>query len=47
MRFHSTYRIIFVILASTVFLFSCNEKEDFASEALKDYMPLLAGKYIT
>jgi hypothetical protein len=28
-------------------LFSCNEKEEFTTDALEDYMPLTVGKYIT
>lgn len=28
-------------------MFSCNEKEEFTTEALSDYMPLQVGKYIT
>ncbi len=46
MRFLSTPRISLLALLS-IALFSCNEKEDFSSEALEDYMPLAEGKYIT
>lgn len=46
MRLHSSYRIIFTLFISS-FLFSCNEKEEFATEELKDYIPLIPGKYIT
>jgi len=46
MKFLSPIRIsLFAILIST--LFSCNKKEEFSSEALSDYMPLVVGKYIT
>jgi len=46
MKFLSPARIsLMAILIS--FLFSCNEKEEFTSEALSDYMPLAIGKYIT
>jgi len=46
MRFLSTTRFAFI--AITLFtLLSCNEKEEFTSEALSDYVPLTAGKYIT
>lgn len=47
MRPYSVCRIIFMILTSATLLFSCNKKEDFTTEELKDYVPLLAGKYIT
>lgn len=36
------------LLAASLFaLFSCNEKEEFTTEALSDYIPLSQGKYIT
>ena len=31
----------------TTGLFACNEKEEFTSAAVTDYMPLAVGKYIT
>ena len=46
MRFKSFIR--FSLLAVTVFtVFSCNEKEEFQTEPLTDYIPLAKGKYIT
>lgn len=36
-----------IILAIGILLFSCNEKEEFTSESINDYMPLAVGKYIT
>lgn len=47
MRILSITRIsLFALLATT--LFSCkDEKEEFASEKISDYLPVVAGKYIT
>jgi hypothetical protein len=36
--------ILFIFFSA---IFSCNEKEDFTTEQLSEYMPLLPGKYIT
>jgi hypothetical protein len=45
MRFLSIFRLS--LLAVTVItLFSCNEKEEFTSESLADYIPLAQGKII-
>lgn len=46
MRIISIPRLLVLALSSMVF-FSCNEKEDFVSDSLTDYMPLAPGKYIT
>ena len=46
MRLLSIIRLSFFIPVASA-LFSCNEKEEFTTEALKDYMPLVTGKYIT
>lgn len=46
MRLHSIYRICLAVFTAS-FLFSCNEKEDFQTAVVKDYMPLASGKYIT
>lgn len=46
MRLHS-FRHICIVALITSILFSCNKKEDFVSEDLKDYIPLTTGKYIT
>jgi hypothetical protein len=46
MKIFSTQRLIlFALLAFT--LFSCDEKEEFTTETISEYMPLTAGKYIT
>ncbi|MEP6700231.1 MAG: hypothetical protein ABJA85_02910 [Bacteroidota bacterium] len=46
MRFLSPFRLC--LLSISVFiLFSCNEKEQFVTENLSDYIPLAVGKYIT
>ncbi|MBK7559996.1 MAG: hypothetical protein IPI68_00365 [Chitinophagaceae bacterium] len=46
MRLHSISRLsLMAIVVCT--LFSCNEKEEFATEKLSDYIPLNTGKYIT
>lgn len=46
MRSLSIARLSFIIIALCT-LFSCNEKEEFSSDALSDYMPLTVGKFIT
>jgi len=46
MRLHSILRLS-CLAAITSLLFSCNEKEEFNTEKLEDYMPLVSGKYIT
>lgn len=46
MKILSTSRLVLLAFASSLF-FSCNEKEDFTTEALADYMPLSVGKFIT
>lgn len=46
MRIFSPVRLSLLAILSTAF-FSCNEKEEFAAEALADYIPLTAKKYIT
>lgn len=39
---------LFTLVAATLLLFSCKrETEEYTSEPLADYIPLLAGKYIT
>ncbi len=46
MRLQSFTR--FSLLAILVFtLFSCNKKEEFITDKISDYMPLVPGKYIT
>ena len=40
------YRLSIVAIL-IITLFSCSEKEEFATEALLEYMPLQPGKYIT
>ena len=46
MRLLSITRLsILAVLLTT--LFSCNEKEEFTTDALEDYIPLTVGKYIT
>ncbi len=47
MRIHTITRTSFLAIISSLFLFSCDEKEEFVTEKLEDYMPLVAGKYIT
>jgi hypothetical protein len=46
MRLQSFTRLSFlaIIISS---LFSCNEKEEFVTDKIVDYMPLAPGKYIT
>lgn len=46
MRILSFPRLILTVLAGSL-LFSCNEKDEIASEPLSDYLPLAVGKYIT
>ncbi|HWR33418.1 MAG TPA: hypothetical protein VN451_07830 [Chitinophagaceae bacterium] len=46
MRFSSIYRICFAVFI-TFFILSCNKKEDFVTDQLKDYIPLIPGKYIS
>lgn len=46
MRILSFPRLIIIALGSLVF-FSCNEKDDFASDKITDYLPQATGKYIT
>lgn len=46
MRLHAFYRICIAVFTAS-FLFSCNEKEEFTTAEVKDYMPLVSGKYIT
>ena len=45
MRLPSFFRISLAVLLVSIF-FSCNKKEDFVTEQLKDYIPLISGKYI-
>lgn len=46
MRRLSAFR--FSLLAVAIFaLFSCNKKEEYATDKLSDYIPLTPGKYIT
>ena len=46
MRLQSIFR--FSLLAVAIFtLFSCNKKEEYATDKLSDYIPLTPGKYIT
>ena len=47
MRLLSILRLSLAVFAAFI-LFSCNKKtEDYTSDALKDYIPLTPGKYIT
>lgn len=46
MRLLLISRLSLIALFSS-FLFSCNEKEEFTSEKMEEYMPLAPGKYIT
>lgn len=46
MRIFTFFRLSLLAIFSTT-LFSCNEKEELATEALADYIPLTAKKYIT
>lgn len=38
---------LFLLASITSLLVSCNEKEDFTSESLEEYLPMAVGKYIT
>jgi hypothetical protein len=44
LRANIRFSILAVLLTT---IFSCNEKEEFITESLNDYMPLTTGKYIT
>lgn len=46
MRILSVPRLILIFVAAGLF-FSCNEKDEIASEPLSNYLPLAVGKYIT
>jgi hypothetical protein len=46
MRIFSLSRLFILAICCTA-IFSCNEKEDYKSDAITDYMPMAAGKYIT
>jgi hypothetical protein len=46
MRFQSITRLSFLAITASVF-FSCNEKEEFVTDKVSDYMLLVPGKYIT
>jgi hypothetical protein len=46
MRPYSFFRLI-CLAAIASFLFSCNEKEEFTTEKLQDYVVLAPGKFIT
>jgi uncharacterized protein YacL (UPF0231 family) len=46
MRFLSITRLSLLAIAAFT-IFSCNEKEEFITDSLSDYIPLAAGKYIT
>ncbi len=46
MKILSTGRLLLMAFAASLF-FSCNEKEEFTTETLADYLPLSVGKYIT
>jgi len=46
MRILSVSRLCLFAILATV-LFSCDEKEEFASDKISDYVPLTTGKYIT
>jgi len=46
MKLFSVIRFSLLAITASIF-FSCNEKEEFTTEALSDYIPLNAGKYIT
>src|SRR5687767_3801659 len=47
MRLLSITRLHFFAAIVSVLFFSCNEKEEFTTEKLEDYSPLVPGKYIT
>lgn len=46
MRFNSIFRFSLFAFVAFTFL-SCDEKEDFTTESVKEYIPLTIGKYIT
>jgi len=46
MRLLTITRLYFLAAIVTAF-FSCNEKEEFSTDKLEDYSPLVTGKYIT
>ncbi len=46
MRILPSFRFILIAFVA-VSLFSCNEKEEFTSEKISDYLPVTPGKYIT
>ena len=47
MRFPSIGRLMLLALTTSIFLVSCDEKEELTSEPMSDYLPLATGKYIT
>lgn len=38
---------LFILASASLAIFSCNEKEEFDSALLPDYLPMATGKYIT
>ncbi len=46
MRLLSIFRFSLIAFVAITFL-SCDEKEDFKTESINDYIPLAVGKYIT
>ncbi len=46
MRFQSIIRFSLLAFSAIIF-FSCNEKEEFTTESINDYIKLTPGKYIT
>jgi hypothetical protein len=46
MRILSTLRCCLLAI-TTITFFSCNEKEEFTTEKISEYMPVVTGKYIT
>ncbi len=46
MRLHSFTRLSLLAFITATF-FSCNEKEEFVTDKVSDYIPLTPGKYIT
>jgi hypothetical protein len=46
MKILSAQRLAITVILAAAF-FSCNKKEDFQTASLSDYMPVVAGKYIT
>jgi len=47
MRIIPAFRLLLAAIVTSFALFSCNEKEEFTTEKLSEYMPLAPGKYIT